>query len=195
MDTKTEIIQAAFELFCEKGYYLSVSELARAVGIKTPSLYSHYEGKDQIIELMICEEIHRYFSCLEDKMNQSQHLNCKETLKYLYHFILEYFSSHKRLRFWRSIPLIPSESLKRTCSRLIAEKDALYHSLLKQRFMKAIETGEIRPDVSDSALYLFLCMIQGVLDGMLLYPKGLGENSFSMAVFDAYWKGISVGDQ
>ncbi|MEL7656267.1 MAG: helix-turn-helix domain-containing protein [Bacillota bacterium] len=190
MGKKQEIINAAFNLFCEKGYHLSVSELANAVGIKTPSLYSHYETKDQIIELMIREEIERYFSCLEEKINQIEHLRCSEAMKSLYFFVVEYFSDYKRLRFWRSIPLIPNEHLKTVCSQLIAEKDSIYTQQMKLCFTKGIESGEIRPDVSESALYLYLCMIQGVMDGMLLYPKRPGENIFAVKVFDAYWDGL-----
>ena len=36
MDKKQEILMAAFDIFCEKGYHLSVAELAGAVKIKTP---------------------------------------------------------------------------------------------------------------------------------------------------------------
>ncbi len=73
MGKKQEIINAAYSLFCEKGYLLSVSELASTVGIKTASLYSHYNSKDQIIELMVREEIEHYFGCLEEKIIQIEH--------------------------------------------------------------------------------------------------------------------------
>jgi AcrR family transcriptional regulator len=192
LDKKREIIQASFDLFCEKGYHLSVSELARAVGIKTPSLCSHFESKDQILELMIHEEIHRYFSCLAESMIQAERLNCREAMKSLFLFVMDYFSDYKRLRFWRTIPLIPNDQLKITCSRLIAENDTLYSQKMSRCFARGIENGEIRHDVSDSALYLYLCMIQGVMDGMLLYPKGVGENAFAVKVFEAYWAGICV---
>jgi len=187
---KQEIINAAYNLFCDKGYHLSVSELAKAVEIKTPSLYSHFETKDQIIELMIREEIEHYFCHLEEKILQIEHLRCSEAMKSLYFFVVEYFSDYKRLRFWRSIPLIPNEHLKTVCSQLIAEKDSVYTQKMKLCFTQGIESGEIKAGTTESALYLYLCMIQGVMDGMLLYPKGPGENVFAIKVFDAYWEGI-----
>lgn len=190
MDKKQEILEAAFELFCEKGYHLSVSELAKAVNLKTPSLYSHFDSKDQILELMIREEIHRYSGCLEERMLQAEHLNCKEAMKSIYTFVIEYFSENKRLRLWRTIPLIPNEQLKNTCGRLIAEKDSAFGRKMRLCFAKGLERGEIRSDVSDSALDLYLCMVQGVLDGMLLYPRGSAKNAFAEEVFEAYWDGI-----
>lgn len=190
MGRKQDIINEAYNLFCEKGYHLSVSELANAVGIKTPSLYSHYETKDQIIELMIREEIERYYNCLEETLIQIEHLRCSEVMKSLYFFVVEYFSDYKRLCFWRSVPLIPNEHLKTVCSQLIAEKDSIYTKKMKLRFTQGIESGEIKAGTTENALYLYLCMIQGVMDGMLLYPKGSGENAFAIKVFDAYWEGI-----
>lgn len=192
MGKKDEIIEAAYDLFCQKGYHLSVSELAGAVGIKTASLYSHYASKDQIIELMIREEINHYFGCLQKKMLHNDALKCTDAMRNLYFFVVDYFSDYNRLRFWRSIPLIPNDHLKTVCSRLIAEKDAVYTQKLIQCFEKGIRHAEIRPDVSQSELYLYLCMIQGVMDGMLLFPKGSGENVFSKEVFEAYWNGIKA---
>jgi len=53
MSKKDEIIDATSELFAEKGYELSMSDIAARVGIKTPSLYSHFESKDEIIGIVL----------------------------------------------------------------------------------------------------------------------------------------------
>ncbi|MEE3499020.1 MAG: TetR/AcrR family transcriptional regulator, partial [Ruminococcus bromii] len=42
-DTKQKILNKALELFSSQGYdSVSVSEIAKAVGIKAPSLYNHF---------------------------------------------------------------------------------------------------------------------------------------------------------
>ena len=61
---KQQIIQAAYALFSEQRYHLSMSELKSAVGIKPLSINSHFSGKDQIPELMIQKEIRQYFITL-----------------------------------------------------------------------------------------------------------------------------------
>ena len=192
MDKKQEIIEAAFELFCEKGYHLSLSEIANVVGIKTPSLYSHFNNKDEILELMIHEEIYRYYRFLEEKIIEIEPMNIKEAMRGLFKFFMAYFSEYKRLRFWRTIPLIPNEQLRNSSSRLIKEKDSQYKQQLQAYFMKGIYSGEIKPDVTESTLHLYLCMIQGVLDAMLLYPNEYQDNIFADEVFEAYWHGISA---
>lgn len=193
MDKKQEIIEAAFELFCEKGYHLTLSEIAHAVGIKTPSLYSHFNNKDEILELMIHEEIYRYYRLLDDKIIEIEPMNIKDAMKNLFVFFMDYFSEYKRLRFWRTIPLIPNDQLRNTSSRLIKEKDSQYKQKLLAYFMKGVYDGELKPDVTASTLHLYLCMIQGVLDAMLLYPNDYQDNIFAEEVFEAYWEGISVG--
>lgn len=190
MDKKQEIMEAAFKLFCQKGYHLSLSDLAHQVGLKTPSLYSHFESKDQLLELMINEEIHRYYSFLDETLLQFYQLNCKEALKNLFFNIMEFFSEYERLRFWRAIPLIPNEHLKSTCTMLLMKQDHAYFQRMQQCFLKGMSAGEIRSGDSGYALHLYLCLIQGVLDAMLLYSGNINKSDFAARIFDTYWAGI-----
>lgn len=51
MDTKTRIIEAALDLFSQRGYDgVSVRDIARAVGIRESSLYNHFENKRAIFD-------------------------------------------------------------------------------------------------------------------------------------------------
>lgn len=51
MTTKERILNEALRLFSEKGYSdVYVGDIAEAVGIKAPSLYKHYKGKQEIFD-------------------------------------------------------------------------------------------------------------------------------------------------
>lgn len=53
-DTRERILEQALELFSEKGYdSVSVGEIARAVGIKAPSLYNHFPSKQAIFDAIV----------------------------------------------------------------------------------------------------------------------------------------------
>jgi AcrR family transcriptional regulator len=65
VDKKHEILKAAFRLFCDRGYGLSMADIAAAVGLKTPSLYSHFTGKHEIIEKIIEAEVLRFYAMLK----------------------------------------------------------------------------------------------------------------------------------
>lgn len=53
-DTKQKILNKALELFSSYGYdSVSVGEIAKAVGIKVPSLYNHYPSKQAIFDAIV----------------------------------------------------------------------------------------------------------------------------------------------
>lgn len=53
-DTKRRILTEALKLFSTNGYEaVSVEQIARAVGIKAPSLYKHYKSKRDIFDNII----------------------------------------------------------------------------------------------------------------------------------------------
>ena len=52
--TKQRILEAALDLFSDRGYEaVSVEQLAAKVGIKAPSLYKHYPSKQSILDSLI----------------------------------------------------------------------------------------------------------------------------------------------
>lgn len=56
MTTKKRILDEALTLFAEKGYgNVYVGEIAKAVGIKAPSLYKHYKSKQDIFNAILDE--------------------------------------------------------------------------------------------------------------------------------------------
>lgn len=53
-DTKKRIMEAALELFAQKGYLgTSMSDIAKQLGITKAALYKHYKGKQEILNLII----------------------------------------------------------------------------------------------------------------------------------------------
>ena len=61
MSTKEKIMDAALTLFAENGYDgTSVEQIANIVGIKAPSLYKHYKGKEDILNALIDSAEERY---------------------------------------------------------------------------------------------------------------------------------------
>lgn len=61
MSTKERILDAALTLFSENGYNgTSVEQIANIVGIKAPSLYKHYRGKEEILNALIDSAEARY---------------------------------------------------------------------------------------------------------------------------------------
>ena len=61
MNTREKIIDAALTLFSENGYDgTGVERIAACVGIKAPSLYKHFKGKEDILNAIIDKAEARY---------------------------------------------------------------------------------------------------------------------------------------
>ena len=61
MTTRDRILNEALTLFAENGYDgTSVEEIADKVGIKAPSLYNHFKGKEDILNALIDAAEERY---------------------------------------------------------------------------------------------------------------------------------------
>ena len=60
-DTRQRILEKALELFSTQGYdSVSVGEIAKAVGIKAPSLYNHFPSKRAIFDAIVASTAARY---------------------------------------------------------------------------------------------------------------------------------------
>ena len=70
--TKDRILLAALDLFSEKGYdQTSIDLVAEAVGIKGPSIYAHYKGKEDILDSLIAMMEHKY----DENFGNSSHFD------------------------------------------------------------------------------------------------------------------------
>jgi AcrR family transcriptional regulator len=67
--SREKIIEVALKLFAERGMHgVSMDDIAREVGIKKSSIYSHYESKESIFnEIVVRFKKHfdNYFDCLK----------------------------------------------------------------------------------------------------------------------------------
>lgn len=61
ISTKERILYAALDLFSKYGYEAtSTEQIAKAVGIKKPSLYDHYKNKQDILDSLITKLTNEY---------------------------------------------------------------------------------------------------------------------------------------
>jgi AcrR family transcriptional regulator len=71
MTTRDRILNEALTLFAQNGYDgTSVEDIAEKVGIKAPSLYNHFKGKEDILNALIDNAEARY----EESFGSEQHI-------------------------------------------------------------------------------------------------------------------------
>ena len=60
-NTKQEILKASLELFSVQGFEAtSISQIVNAVGIRKASLYSHFDGKQAILDAIVKQVLQQY---------------------------------------------------------------------------------------------------------------------------------------
>lgn len=96
--TKDRILDSALTLFSEKGYDgVGVDLIAENAGIKGPSLYKHFKGKEDILETLIEKAESYYEACFGSVNNPGKTPSSMEELVTL---------SLKRIQFTLSDPMI-----------------------------------------------------------------------------------------
>ena len=111
--TADRIKQAALTMFTESGYEgAALSEIAKAVGIKTPSIYAHYKSKEQLflqlIKEVIAEERKQYMELLQ--------AIAQEPIKDQVYRLFEFFTDLKHITtgqaFLKRTILVPPRHLR-----------------------------------------------------------------------------------
>ena len=190
-NTREKIITVAHDLFSEKGYNATLEEIAEAVGIRTPSIYSHFKCKEELFFAVISQEINDYFKGFEEELESLSEESVYEQIKGLFFSVIAYFEQKGRTRFWRCIPLISQDSLRNKCRELILQNDRKFTYKMIDIFKKGVERKELRQTVTEASAFLWFAMIQGILDGMLLHDgdEALIE-SFTTKTWEAFWNGV-----
>ena len=168
-NTKRKILEKALELFSTQGYdAVSVEEIARAVGIKAPSLYNHFPSK-QAIFAAIVESTAAQYEADTGKIdihvqNTAQDIPSflaitEEALFEKVRQIFEY-SLHteaiSRFRRMMTIEQFRSPELAALYSKRYVERIVDYHAGI---FRALIASGEVIPEPPDTLAMLYAAPI------------------------------------
>lgn len=176
-DTKKLILSAALELFSAYGYdSVSVGQIAKAVGIKAPSLYNHYESKQAIFDALL-EEICEQYQRDTDKINI--HVQNAEQDTALFTDITEdglaekvrqmfLYSVHNesvsRFRKMMTIEQFRSPQISELYTWRYVTRLVEYH---RELFRRLIEAGELRNGDADALAVMYtspLIVYLGICD-------------------------------
>lgn len=191
MEKKEEILEAAYKHFSRKGYNVSMADIAKEVGIKPPSLYSHFTSKDEIVYLIVEKEIVKYYEFLNKLYDENKDASIEEKLKNIFFSIVKYFKDNDKLRFWKNSLLISNEDLRKKCSELVFNLEMFHLKKIGEVFRQSmLQSYKTEDDIEGNAL-LFLAMIQGALEGELLcYGSLSNADEFISKTWMAYWSGV-----
>ena len=149
-DTRQKILDKALELFAAKGYdSVSVGEIAQAVGIKAPSLYNHFPGKQAIFDAIV-EATAAQYEADTDRIEKVRQIFC-------YSLHNETISRFRRMM---TIEQFRSPELAALYSRRYVGRVLDYHAGI---FRALIAAGEICPEDPDTLAMLYVAPVVTLL--------------------------------
>lgn len=168
-DTKQTILRKALELFSIHGYAsVSVGEIAKAVGIKAPSLYNHFPSKQAIFDAIVEATAEKYEADTGKidihVQNASQDIPVfteitEDLLFEKVRQIFEYSLHNEQIsRFRRMMAMeqFRSPELAAMYSRRYVDRMLDYHASI---FRALITTGEIQAEDPDALAMMYVAPV------------------------------------
>ncbi|WP_296046047.1 TetR/AcrR family transcriptional regulator [uncultured Gemmiger sp.] len=165
-DTRQRILDKALELFSAKGYdAVGVAEIAKAVGIKAPSLYNHFASKQAIFDALVESTTARYErdtdaidihvqDVRQDVSTFSQITadDLAEKVRQLFVYSL-HDAAISQFRRMMTLEQFRSPALAAYCSQRYVDRVVAYHAAL---FRTLIAQGELRGEDPDMLALMYV---------------------------------------
>lgn len=170
--TRQLILQSALELFTSKGYEgTSMDDIAKAVGIRKASLYSHFSGKESIFSAIFEDILEDYTMYVNELMAIVKKGDILAQLKGIFTQFILYCHNNLKMYFWDRYFYYPPEFLKDyICTKTLETQDTFLAGICAL-LEKGIELGEVKAQpVRDLALSYYYLMI-GLSMSVKLYDR------------------------
>jgi TetR/AcrR family fatty acid metabolism transcriptional regulator len=186
------ILQAAEQVFTEKGYYdISLDEIARRVGIGTATIYSHFSSKEDLMVAAIFERaLHRVVLRTQEIATGQQ--NAVEKLTQLFQFLISDDFFLRRALLYYSLGNTP-EAQKALDARqgAISENTLMFSETLATVIEQGKHDGAFRQDIATSTMlkaFISLVRAQSVKDRL----AGNYEDGSPAELLQVYMSGIAA---
>jgi len=189
--TLIRLKETAFSLFAAHGYEsTTMSQIANAIGIKKPTLYSYYASKEELFLSIFTEVAEEYRQYIEQLLEEAQRKeSTKDQLYHVFRGYITYFAQNPELSaFWNRILIFPPASLKEKLFTQISNLETGLYGQVAEIIQAGMDRGELRHSAVLDTLFSFYCLREGLLLAVLLNPNL--EPRKIEAVWENIWYGI-----
>ncbi|WP_141524988.1 TetR/AcrR family transcriptional regulator [Bacillus sp. AFS018417] len=189
--TANRIKSVALSHFARYGYEgTSLANIAQDVGIKKPSIYAHFKGKEEL-----------YFICLEEALQKDlqffkQYVTNPENAPFgdfLFRLLKDYghrFQEGIETMFWLRTSFFPPDAFREQ----IVEKANAYIENIGQLLVPIFEHAKEKKELCNievtEAVAAYLCLIDGLMVEFLFAGIQPFENRLH-ASWKVFWRGLS----
>lgn len=187
------ILQTAVSHFANEGYEgASLSKIAEEVGIKKPSIYAHYKGKDDLFLSAVQYSLHTQKAQLAAYFNSMQDESMESLLFGYFEWLAKESRDNEQMKLILRVAYFPPLKLEKEVGELFNPFfDTMQRHLtrlLRERHRQ--EKVFFSEDFSNIAS-AYLTITEGVMNE-LVYSGMEKYNQRLQAVWPIFWRGLTL---
>lgn len=190
--TREQIKNAALLLFVKDGYEgARLVDIAKAVNIKTPSIYFHFDSKEQLFTELFDDMLSKKLSNIKMLHQKLQEFSTvKDKLFCLYNDFAHRGYEDSEEMFWKRSALFPPSFHREKINRdLIIYQEKFVDELLKPLILEGIRTDELKELDVNQGVVVFLSMIQGMFSEFHYSKPEIYREKINL-LWDYFWNSI-----
>jgi TetR/AcrR family transcriptional regulator, cmeABC operon repressor len=162
--TSQQIKQAALKLFAEKGYEgTPLSAIAKAVGIKTPSLYAHFPSKEELFLSIFRDTVSLELLTIKEALDDQRSGNASDTIRAIFDALTEMREENENIQFFKRAIFFPPAGLGPKLKEDFYEYEKHSTDMLQGLFEHGLKESMFTAAGSGEMAAAFYCLIDGLL--------------------------------
>lgn len=189
--TSQKIMNVALRHFARNGYEgASLGDIATEVGIKKPSIYNHFKGKDDLFMAVYQETANRELHFVETYMKPNLDMKLEQQLFGFLAGYKERYEQEEDTKFFLRISFFPPVHLQDQLMKLSLSYIDQMADQAKVLFQSAKQDGLIHADVTiEQATGAYMAVLDSLLVEMLY-----GDHDHLIkrleAAWHVFWRGV-----
>lgn len=191
-----DIRREALTLFARYGYEgTSLADIAKAVGIKTPSIYSHFSSKDELYLAVLDWVLEEQNRLLERAIGDSEggEQAVEKTLKRIYEEFTSGYVLRTESAFYKRAVFFSPEALQPVVRERVLRVEHRFAEKLGKLVEEARRRGEIGAFDTETVLSALFCQVDGMFLEYDLYDAELFARRREQ-VWTVFWRGIAASE-
>ena len=194
VSTPDRLRSAAAELFAERGYLgASMTDIAKRIGVRKPSLYNYYSSKEELFMELLEDSLEAWGEASSPALQEDGacrrrlRLHLEKTVDFAVH------NPHAMTLCRLAVAQVSGDFGERVQALLLEERLA-YQRQMEAFFNEALDSGEVLAETPEILTLAWLTFLDGVLTHQLF---AVGDRRpYYLEHLDAlwrlFWRGIAA---
>ncbi|MFD1851739.1 TetR/AcrR family transcriptional regulator [Oceanobacillus bengalensis] len=189
-----KIKKAAIYYFAINGYEgTSLSQIAEKVGIKKQSIYSHFNGKDDLFLQVMNDALNQEICDLNTKIKQYPK-SLKETLYDLLQDLMMRYENNVYMKFWLRMSFYPPGHLFDEINTAFYQYEREQKQLFLPLFKSAIKDNVLKKKNPEHLVIAFISLLNAITVE-LVYGGVERAKEVVDPSWEVFWDGIALATE